>query len=580
MWSALFILTLFTALTFINSWHDALIFDDELFLGPGAEQRLESLVDAFGRDLWQGGGELYRPLLSIDFELQSRLFGAWKEGYHLVNILLHLVTTLALFGFLRYLLRRTSPASSSSEFYALLAALVFAVHPVHTEVVNSVFNKSSMYVSLAAITGLWWLLAKLQTHPVRAWVGFGLIYCVAILYKESALVLPGIAVAMIVFLTDGQLNIRIRRFLPVFWLLIPIAAYFWARSVALAAIPPGSETLYEAGEVFFQPGNNSLVIHLAFADGLAQFGRGLKILVWPYPLRLYYSTPSDVVIFTYITLQVILLAWAIWLLIKGRAILAFSLLFYYLTLLPSIRLIGIESHSPHLSERYLYLPSVGLTIALAFGFQAICTRLTRKHLLIIMLPPLLALATISWQRNADWKSTVLLFETEYQHGSRGYNALRVLAAAHFHDQRYGRVVEICDDNPSKIQETFDFLYSCANSYIEQGREPDAIAVLESHALHGDDWISAQLALASIYRVRRQYQKVVEQYAAIIDRVAEPAIKNLFKAEMLLAIYPDDRQQLELARRVFQQALALNPELHSASERIRLIDEKLAKMNSH
>ena len=63
-----------------------------------------------------------------------------------------------------------------------------------------------------------------RARPLAAWqIGFGLIYTMAIFFKESALVMPGLAVALIVILGPGSLVERTRRFLPVLFLLLPIA---------------------------------------------------------------------------------------------------------------------------------------------------------------------------------------------------------------------------------------------------------------------------------------------------------------------------------------------------------------------
>jgi tetratricopeptide (TPR) repeat protein len=571
-WFSLVLLTLFTVLTFSNSAHDALVFDDRGFLGPGADYKIESLTEAFTRGVWDSKAGLYRPLLKIDFELQNRLFGAWLEGYHLANILLHLVTTLTLFGFVRYLLRTRQPGARHLDLYALLTALIFAVHPVHTEVVNSVFNKSSMYVSLAAIGGLWWLLSNIERSSARAWVGFGLVYCVAILFKESALVLPGIAVAMIVLFTDGDLKVRIRRFLPVFWLLVPIAAYFGARAIALAGGDPatGSDEVASILHITQNVGDRPLI------NIIAKLGEGLKVLAWPYPLRLFYSAPGEAAVATYIGIQVLLGGWAVYLLARGRPVLAFALVFYYLSLLTSIRLFDLDGAIPHLSERYLYFPSVGLALALAFGFRALAARFGRKYLLLIMLPVILALAAISWDRNADWISQVQLFESEYQSGSRSHHNLNKLITAHFDNDHFERVVRICDDNKVQFEENYNFVNTCAVSYIKQKRTDAAIAALDVYARNGEEWISARLQLAALHLMLRKQQEAVGQYAAIIDGVEDPATKELYKGEMLLAVFPDDREQLELARRVFQQAIALNPHLDAAQGRIKQIDEILGE----
>ena len=176
--AALAVLTLVTLLAFANAWHDSLVLDDKAFLGPDATVQLSSLRQAFEVDAWMSDSGLYRPLLLIFFDLERSVFCDWNLAYHAVNIVLHLVATLLLFGFARHLLGRSSGPSRDTDLAALLCALVFAVHPVHTEVVNSAFNGSSIIVSMFSIGGLWWLLAHLERHPARAWAGLGLAYTV------------------------------------------------------------------------------------------------------------------------------------------------------------------------------------------------------------------------------------------------------------------------------------------------------------------------------------------------------------------------------------------------------------------
>ena len=108
----------------------------------------------FTEDLWSATGAesgLYRPLLLLSLALESGVHGNWLAGYHLDNILLHLLVTLAVYRFLRQVQRTVAEPGPSADLYPLLAALVFAVHPVHTEVVNSIFNRSEMLVALAGL---------------------------------------------------------------------------------------------------------------------------------------------------------------------------------------------------------------------------------------------------------------------------------------------------------------------------------------------------------------------------------------------------------------------------------------------
>ena len=169
VWWAIFVLSVITLLAYANAAHDALVLDDKVFVGPQSILGLESHSEAFFRDIWEKRGVnsgLYRPLLLINFNLENHLFQDWIIGYHLVNIFTHLLASLLLFGFLLHLVRKLGGSGKTAMLAALLAAAIFAVHPVHTEVVNTVFNRSSIYVSISAILGLWWLSHWLETRPV------------------------------------------------------------------------------------------------------------------------------------------------------------------------------------------------------------------------------------------------------------------------------------------------------------------------------------------------------------------------------------------------------------------------------
>lgn len=578
LWTSVIMLTLVTLLTFANAIPDALVFDDKAFFGSGKAIQVETLGSAFTRDLWNHPnyvGTLYRPLLLLEFELQNRIFGDWRQGYHLASVLLHLAATLVLFGLLRFLLRRINPEGGGVELYALIAALVFAVHPVHTEVVNSAFNKSSIYVSLAAAGGLWWLLANLASRPLRAWVGFGLIFCLAIMIKESALVLPGIAVAMIVLMTEGELKTRIRRFLPIFWLLIPIAVYFWARAIAVAPEAGDIESSAEDFTAMFQAarvGSNGSPL-----TAIALFGQGLKMFLWPYPLKLYHDLPNDAQSMAFIAAQAMLGAWAIYLLTKGRPALAAGLAFYYIALFPSLRVISFDGMSVHMAERYLYYPSVGLAIPLAFGLRTLGTKTGKKRLAVISLAVVVALAIVTWERNSHWVGETHLFETEYENGHRGYSSLRILISRHMVDKRYKRVSEICDENLGNLPSYTKFIDSCAISYLALDRKDDAVATWEHAAATGHYWIRARYSLAQFYTRENEIQKAADQFVDIINRVEKPAQKLFYQAELLFALYTNDREKLEKALGLYRETLERDPTMQIARDRIETVNSLLEKM---
>lgn len=579
-WTALIMLSVVTLLTFANSWPDALVFDDKGFVGSEPSIPIDSISEAFTDDLWRqdSGGGLYRPLLKVGFEIQNELFGDWKAGYHLVNVFLHLAATLLLFGFIRFLLTFSGRQVERLNLVALLSTLIFAVHPVHTEVVNSVFNSSSIFVSIFAISGLWWLLSHLESNRVKAWAGLALCYSLAILYKESALVIPGIAVAMIILLTRGSFGERVRRMLPVFWLLIPIGVYFWARAYALA---PDSITSSESSglppEFTAMFNVVSVASEHSWIGKLTLFGQGIKVLIWPYPLQLYYARPIGLEAFLYLALQAVLAASALYLVWKRRPLMAAGLAFFYIALAPSARIISMDGSYPHLAERYLYFPSIGFTIILAVAFQYLVVKLGAKKVTFATLPILVLLAALCWERNSEWASEVNLFETEYQQGHRGLKTLSLLVSSHNKEERFDRVVQICDENMDQIAGAVRLVNTCAVAYSKLQRMDDAIAAFELLAGQENSWIDARLSLVSIYIAQGNRQKAADQYVDIINRVEEPERKELYKGDLLVSLFPKNRERLMMAKQHYQVALKLKPGWEAAEDRLTQLEKMISSI---
>lgn len=559
-------LTLVTLLAFSNSLTENLVLDDKAFFGADRYTQVENLGDAFKRGLWGNeydGKGLYRPLLLIVFELENRLFGDSPRVFHLVNVLLHLVATLSLYGFLLHLLGRSGKDRETGKVAALLVALIFAVHPIHAEVVNSVFNGSSIWVSLFVISGLWWLFSYLETKPARAWLGFGVIYTISIFFKESALVMPGIAVALIVILTPGSLLERVRRFLPVFCLLIPIAVYFYLRSIGIASNSSSDIESMQAGAMMLDatrlPGHDTLIGVLAVCGG------GLKLMLWPHPLQLWYSYPPDAVIYSMIAAQILLIAASIVLFFRGRPGLAAGLSFYYIAMLPASRLISMDGASPHLTDRYLYFPSIGLALALAFLFVVLLRRFGHRNVILFTFPLILLFSALSWERNLEWGAELFLFETEYAQGHRSQLGMRVLIGTHAGQGHFKRVEELCDENTDLLGVLGEFTLTCAQNYMRFNRADDAIHALEQAATDDETWLRARLSLAKILINQGKLQEGADHYAYIINRVEDPAHKEMFKGFLLIELYPGSREKLTEAKGHFEKAVQLDPESEKAQK---------------
>src|SRR5262249_41561147 len=137
--SSRIVLLIFLAsfLAYANSLGGEFVFDDTDQIVENQNIRSwDNLAKAFTTHVWafrERSGALdappplpyYRPLFTVMLTAEYHLFGLWPQGWHLVSVLLHILCGVGVF----YVILM----SSKRRIVALLAALVFAVHPVHAE---------------------------------------------------------------------------------------------------------------------------------------------------------------------------------------------------------------------------------------------------------------------------------------------------------------------------------------------------------------------------------------------------------------------------------------------------------------
>jgi len=563
------LLTAVTVIAFANAWPDALVLDDKFFVGPERTRVLDDARMIFTQDVWgnpESSGALYRPLLLLSFSLENRIFGDWLAGYHLSNIFLHLLVTLLVYGFLRHLLRMTGEQSSSADLYALLAAMIFAIHPVHTEVVNSVFNRSEMMVALAGVGGLWWLLHSIDTRPGKAWFGLAVAYLFGMFSKESAVIIPGLAVALIVLLDPGALIVRIRKCLPVFWLLLPLAVYLAMRVHVLT--PPGVDVVEELHVI---QGDLTSVGENTLLKAAAVLGESLKVIAWPYPLQLYYDWPSAPTMKVYLAFQLVLISASIILLIRGRPGLAAGMAFYYVSMLPASRIHGLGNAVPLVAERYLYFPSVGLAIVLLFGVRALALRFGPGVVATLGMVALLVYGSLTLDRNQDWASDTSLFENE---NLSGQSPLRSLVTAHMQAKNFARVVDICDEKQEEQKRYFEFANSCALAYNNMGQEEATERTLLLITGFQFYQVETNLILAKFYVRNGRKADAQIYFRQAVELAENPADKAFVEAETLMYLHSNSREKLVEARDYYEQALRLRPGWPVVEMRLKALNSAL------
>lgn len=580
------LLVLAALAAYANAGSDALVLDDKLFAGHERFADLARLPEYFRESVWSSGGAiepLYRPLLMVTVALNAALFGEWIEAWHWVNVGLHATVAVLVYLLLLQLLQRTAPRADDDSleplFVALMAALVWAVHPVHTEVVNSIFNRSSLLSAIACVGGLWWLLRWRDSRPVLAWTGIWLAYWLALFSRETGAVLPALAAGLVWIYSDGTPLTKLKRCAPVLLMLVPLVVYLVLRAKAIAPPPPeelaGLRELAGAGE----PG--ALVGLPEWRAVLAAAGAwldGLRLSLWPHPLLISHARPSGVLQAVGLGMHLVLVAAALYLYSRKRPGLLAGLLIFYVALLPSSRLVGSDGMLPYISERYLYLPSVGLTVLLALGLRLLYRRGDRLLAAAPVVLALLLLTPLTWARNASWSSETALLEADYRNGARGPTLLRLLTGAQLLQGNNARVVELCRAHPDLVaKKAFGHMaVHCGTAWALSGDSQRAEEAFRAATRDPGTRTRAHSNLARLFVTQGRAEEARAHFEQAIASEEDPATRAYREGLMRVQLYPDDRARLLEARDWFEEALRLQPRHLLATGALQRLQQRLAE----
>ena len=296
-----------------------------------------------------------RPLTYVTFWLNYWIGGQDPIGYHVLNLLLHLGAVLLAYECLRRLLPQRA---------ALVAAALFAVHPLQAEAVDYVWGRS---IVLAALLCFAALLCWLTGRPWTAVACFAL----ALLAKEECAAFP-LVLAMLPAKPRGRSHIAV---------MLALAVAAGARVVYAAAVTPGALAGPRAG---ISPSNYLL------AQGLVIL-RYLRLLIVPYG----FTVDADIRV---PPVWVGVLAWAaiaalaLFLWRYRRHTGAMWLLAGLILLLPSSSIFPAADLS---ADRRMYLPLLGFAAAAGW----LLTRVRTSALAAVFV---VALATVSIARTHVW----------------------------------------------------------------------------------------------------------------------------------------------------------------------------------
>lgn len=360
-------------------------------------------------------GGRYRPLTPILFAVEQSLFGGSPFMSHLINALLYGGLCALLFFTVQRLLTGQMESRMAS-WIALLAAGLFAAHPLHTEVVANIKGRDEILTLMGSLAAWWLTLKAIDDKRPALLLLAGLSLFFGLLSKENAITfLAVIPVSLWFFRKDWSVST-----ITTLWPL--------ALATILFLLIRGSVIGWNTGEPPLEMLNNPFVKlvgnQYVFFSGAERWGTllftlllYLKLLVWPIPLTHDYY-PRHIAIHDFgdplVWLSVLLHVGLIIVIIRGwknRTLPAFAA-FYYLATLSVVSNI-VFPVGTNMSERFLFMPSVGFALFLGWllihRFPGKATLTWGLTAVIILLWSGLTIA-----RNPVWKNNFTLFTTDVE----------------------------------------------------------------------------------------------------------------------------------------------------------------------
>jgi len=569
-WIAVIGVGAFALLLYLPTVSYDFTFDDVVIVaGNPAVQQWGNWRLLFFEDYWPGiRSALYRPVTILSFAIERLIHGSEPGGFHFINALVHAGSSIMV-------------GVIAAEFIgfgwpAVAAGLLFAAHPLHSEAVTNVSGRSDLLSTLFLLSAflLWTRRARAGDRSTSA-AALGL-YLAALGSKENAIVLPGlILIWEIQRARETPLLARLAGVMrdARFWSLIGVAiAFLLLRAGALG----GLRASFDANPPLVENPLAREGASLRILSALANQAHGLRLHLLPHPLIADYSHETLPILSTVadphflMMVLFVLGAMALWMLRRSAAsAVAFACSWYLIAILPASNL--PFSIGTIFAERLLYLPSVGICLAVAFLWQSarqdclntwrLRPALTDRALASALLAAILIFAGMTWARNPVWRNDLTLFSDTVEKAPRNAKAHLRLGDALTQAQEYDSAVS----HYRKALEIYpQYAVAAANLLVPLralGRIQEAIETGErARSLLQEE------NPVLLYNLAVAYQDVgnMIRFLDCISHSLKLDPGNARAHVQLGRYYLQHSSDRELARRHLEEALRLDPNLADAA----------------
>ncbi|MBF0317514.1 MAG: tetratricopeptide repeat protein [Nitrospirae bacterium] len=511
----------------------------------------------------------------LTLALNYKLHGLNVTGYHVFNLVVHLINAVSVYRLIRLTARtpffaRDASVAGKSECHtigipALFGGTLFVVHPVATQAVTYIIQRfASLATLFYLLSVVFYVRARLAAETTYMYVLYAAaLFCAvcAMRTKEIAFTLPMLIAAYEFMFLEGSLKRRAVLLLPFSLTLIIIP---------LSLIQTDASLLY-ADKV-------QESIRLASARDISQWDylctqfrvitTYIRLLLLPVNQNLDYDYP---VYNTLFRLEVLVSLLFLMSLVGGGVYLyrlsnrvgggrgwfrlaSFGILWFFVAISVESSIIPIADV---IFEHRVYLPSVGFILVLLSVYMANESKqasVQRTIVVAVAVLVVLALSVTTYARNNTWRSSMAMWEDVVRKSPNKARSHNNLGADYYDRGRINEAIRHYEIAMKLKPDDLDAYLNLGNVYEKQGNLDEAIRLYQAALRINPDFPDAHKNLGDFYHEQGRFDEAVGEYQAAIR------LKPSFtEAYYNLGVVYHKQGRIDDALNQYRQVLRLNPD---------------------
>jgi tetratricopeptide (TPR) repeat protein len=505
-----------TAIIYLNSLSNGFVYDDmgTIVENVHINNLSKNFPSFFNRSYFKisGGEASYRPVATLSYYLLYSIFKLNSWGYHLTSLVLHILNVILVYLLVNLML--------DNKKSSLIAGLLFASHPVHTEVVDCISYNEDLLAAFFFFLALW-LYGKLEPAAIKRNLIFYILsllfFLLGLLSKEMAITLPAIVVVYDVTLREPvsgatsfkrALNTAFRHGYFYGGYMAVSLFYLWLRFFALDNPEESVSRMW--GSLF----ERIIYLPVLFFDYITLVLLPLNLnadYVFSYPTGFL---GADTIISYLVVLGLVVFSFFIF---KHSKATSLGIWWFFITLFPVYNL--IEIYNPF-AERYLYIPLFGFCLVVSIAAESLFNRVSFPRAGVFKFAVILSVvvfyAMIAIPRNRDWKDSYSLWTKTLEIAPNSVRAHGNLARVY---QERGQI----EDSLREVKKTielnpkgFKAYYNLGVILAEQGLLEEAIGAYQKTIDINPKYANAHFNLGNIYKQQNLLEQAAEEYKKVIE----------------------------------------------------------------